>query len=353
MSLNNKPLPALSDCRVLITGGAGFIGSALVWGLNRLGCTNIVIADQLGASEKWRHLTPLCFEDYLDGDNLLPRLHRQQLGRFDLVFHMAASSSTTERDLSFLIRNNFELTKDLATWALEQGTRFVYASSAATYGKQAVGVREEESALQHLRPLNAYGFSKWLFDLHAARKGWFTRITGIKYFNIFGPNEDHKADMRSLVCKTWGQVEQTGRLQLFKSHDPRYRDGEQQRDFLYVKDAVAMTVYLATNLQATGLFNVGSGTAHTWLALGQALFRALNREPQFEFIPMPPGLHARYQYVTMANIDKLRGAGYGFPITLLEDAVCDYVTRYLAPGKVLDPGEPDEMGVMERLKQGR
>jgi ADP-L-glycero-D-manno-heptose 6-epimerase len=269
------------------------------------------------------------------------------------VFHMAACSSTTERDLGFLIRNNFELTKDLATWALEQGARFVYASSAATYGNQAVDIREEEAALQHLRPLNAYGFSKWLFDLHAARKGWFSHITGIKYFNIFGPNEDHKADMRSLVCKALGQVEQTGRLQLFKSHDPRYRDGEQQRDFLYVKDAVAMTVHLASNLQATGLFNVGSGMAHTWLALGRALFRALNREPQFEFIPMPPALHATYQYITLANIDKLRGAGYGFPITSLEDAVGDYVTRYLIPGQMLDPNDPDETGVMERLNHRR
>jgi len=211
-----------SDARVLVTGGAGFIGSALVWALNRRGCDDIIVCDRLGTDEKWRNLTPLRFADYVEADDLLPRLQNGALGKFDLVLHMGACSSTTERDAGFLIRNNYEFTKDLAAWALSQKaggrkTRFVYASSAATYGDGSAGMDDDESQLDKLRPLNMYGCSKHLFDLHARRAGFLNRIVGLKYFNVFGPNEDHKGDMRSVVHKSFGQVRDTGVIRLSRA----------------------------------------------------------------------------------------------------------------------------------------
>ena len=273
--------------RILITGGAGFIGSALVWELNRRGCEQIVIADYLGSSEKWRNLAPLRFEDYLEADDLHPRLQNGALGKFDLVLHLGACSSTTERDAAYLVRNNFEFTKDLAMWSLAHGARFVYASSAATYGVGSAGMSDTEVELHRFRPLNMYGYSKQLFDLYAQRQGWLNEIVGLKYFNVFGPNEDHKGDMSSVVHKSTAQVLQNETIQLFKSHRPDYSDGEQRRDFLYVKDAVNITLHLAETRTAHGLFNVGTGETHTWNDLARAIFNALGREPRIEYIDMP------------------------------------------------------------------
>ena len=331
-----------SDARVLVTGGAGFIGSALVWALNRRGCENIVVCDRLGMDQKWRNLTPLRFADYVEADNLLSRLQAGTLGKFDLVLHLGACSSTTERDASYLIRNNYEFTRELAAWALGQKsrgrkTRFVYASSAATYGDGAAGMEDDEAKLATLRPLNMYGYSKHLFDLHAKRAGFLNQIAGLKYFNVFGPNEDHKGDMRSLVHKSFGQVQAEGVIRLFKSYRSDFRDGEQKRDFLYIKDAVAMTLHLAAAPKANGLFNIGSGQARTWLDLARAVFMALNRKPNIQFIEMPDSIRDKYQYFTEANLSRLRAAGYAAPVTKLEDAVADYVRNYLVPGRRLDP----------------
>jgi ADP-L-glycero-D-manno-heptose 6-epimerase len=326
-----------SDVRALVTGGAGFIGSALVWALNRRGCERIIVCDRLGTDEKWRNLTPLRFADYVEADDLLPRLQNGALGKFNLVLHLGACSSTTERDEGFLIRNNYEFTRDLAAWSLANRTRFVYASSAATYGDGTAGMEDNDAKLDTLRPLNMYGYSKHLFDLHAKRAGFLGRIVGLKYFNVFGPNEDHKGDMRSVVHKSFGQVRETGVIRLFKSHRPGYRDGEQKRDFLYVKDAVAMTLHLAADEKAGGLFNIGSGGARTWLDLARAVFAALKREPKIEFIEMLEGIRDKYQYFTEANLSRLRASGYTAPVTPLEDAVSDYVGNYLVPDKRLDP----------------
>jgi ADP-L-glycero-D-manno-heptose 6-epimerase len=332
MKLNN-----FSEARVLVTGGAGFIGSALVWALNRQGCERIMVCDRLGTDEKWRNLTPLRFADYVEADDLLSRLQSGALGKFNLILHLGACSSTTERDAGFLIRNNYEFTRDLAAWSLANKTRFVYASSAATYGDGSAGMEDDETKLDTLRPLNMYGYSKHLFDLHARRAGFLNRIVGLKYFNVFGPNEDHKGDMRSVVHKSFGQVRDTGVIRLFKSHRPDYHDGEQKRDFLYVKDATAMTLHLAANEKAGGLYNIGSGGARTWLDLARAVFAALKREPKIEFIEMPGSIRDKYQYFTQANLGRLRAAGYTAPITSLEDAVNDYVGNYLTPDKRLDP----------------
>ncbi len=319
-------MPIDSSRRILVTGGAGMIGSAIVWKLNQLGYQHILIADRLDLSEKWRNLVPLQFLDYVDGEDLLQTL--PQLGEVDTIFHLGACSATTEKDSAFLMRNNFEYTKTLAHWALSKGARFVYASSAATYGAREDDFRED-LPLDSLRPLNMYGYSKHLFDQYALRAGFAERVVGLKYFNVFGPNEDHKGDMRSVVHKAFHQIRSTGKLELFRSHRPDFEDGCQQRDFLYVKDAVAMSIHLADNPEAGGLFNLGSGHAHTWLDLGRAIFAALDLEPNIEFIPMPEHLRGKYQYRTCATIDKLRGAGYTPAITPLTDSVADYIRNYL------------------------
>ena len=326
-----------TESRILITGGAGFIGSALVWELNRRGCENIVVCDRLSTDEKWKNLVPLRFADYIDGNDLLQAVMHSpaKLGRFDHVLHLGACSATTERDADYLMRNNYEFTKQLCQWSLANQTRFVYASSAATYGDGAHGMNDQDPDIHKLRPLNMYGYSKHLFDLHAKREGWLPSIVGLKYFNVYGPNEDHKADMRSLVHKACGQILATGKVQLFKSHRPDYQHGEQMRDFLYVKDAIRMTLHLAETPSAGGLFNLGSGKAHTWIELATAIFTALGKEPVIEFIDMPEHLQSKYQYYTCADIAKLRASGFTQDITALTEAVRDYVQGYLVPDKRL------------------
>jgi len=326
-----------TDSRILITGGAGFIGSALVWELNRRGCENIVVCDRLSTDEKWKNLVPLRFADYIDGHDLLQAVQHSpaKLGRFDHVLHLGACSATTERDADYLMRNNYEFTKQLCQWSLANQTRFVYASSAATYGDGAHGMNDQDPDIHKLRPLNMYGYSKHLFDLHAKREGWLPSIVGLKYFNVYGPNEDHKADMRSLVHKACGQILATGKVQLFKSHRPDYQHGEQMRDFLYVKDAIRMTLHLAETSRAGGLFNLGSGKAHTWIELATAIFSALGKAPNIEFIDMPEHLQSKYQYYTCADIAKLRASGFTQDITALTEAVRDYVQGYLVPDKRL------------------
>ncbi|MCU0648833.1 MAG: ADP-glyceromanno-heptose 6-epimerase [Gemmatimonadaceae bacterium] len=340
MTASDTPQSPPRWTRVLVTGGAGFIGSACVWALNRAGVEAIVVCDRLGTDEKWRNLAPLRFEDYLEADDLIPRLEIGALGRFDLVLHLGACSATTERDASYLARNNYEFTKELAHWALAHDARFVYASSAATYGDGTQGMSDADQSatgLGRLRPLNAYGYSKQLFDLYAARAGMLERIIGLKYFNVFGPNEAHKGDMRSLVDKAYRQIVSTGRMQLFRSHRAGIADGEQQRDFCYVKDAVAMTLHLAGAAGAGGLYNVGSGEANTWLTLARALFAAMGREPMIDFVDMPEAIRDKYQYYTCADVSRVRAAGYAAPMTLLADAVQDYVQGYLATDARLDP----------------
>ena len=324
--------------RILVTGGAGFIGSALVAALNQRGISDIVITDLLGSDEKWRNLTPLRFADYLEADDFRKRIGQNQaaLGDFSAVFHLGACSATTEKNASYLIDNNFNVTKELAAWSLAKNIRFIYASSAATYGDGAQGMDDQDPNLGRLRPLNMYGYSKHLFDQHAQRKGWLDRIVGVKYFNVFGPNEDHKGDMRSLVNKAYEQIRTTGRVGLFKSYHPDFKDGEQMRDFLYVKDAVEMTLHFAESATtAGGLFNLGSGNANTWLTLTRAIFSALNLPPKIDFIEMPEALKGKYQYYTKADITKLRNAGYRRAMTPIEDAIRDYVQNYLATNRRL------------------
>lgn len=334
--LNNEA--ARLDCGlVIVTGGSGFIGSAIVWALNRLGIEDVLVVDRLDRSEKWKNLVPLRFRDYIEAADFESLITAQPASLKDVstVIHMGACSSTTETDAAFLIKNNFEYTKTLAKWAVSRGARFVYASSAATYGAEERDLFEDEP-LELLRPLNMYAYSKHLFDLYAQRSGLLESITGLKFFNVFGPNESHKGDMRSLVDKAFHQIKDGGTIRLFRSHRHDYADGEQRRDFIYVKDAVSMTLHLAQQ-KAYGLYNIGSGEAHTWLDLVRPIFKALNAPERIEFIDMPDTLRSKYQYYTCAQINKIRSTGYTAPITDLAEAVTDYVTNYLVSDQRLDP----------------
>ena len=328
--------------RIVVTGGAGLIGSTLLWQLNRAGIDDAIVVDRLGTSEKWKHLVPFQFADYLEAEEFFPRIdaHPDAFGPIAAVYHLGACSSTTERDATYLVENNYRLTQSLARWTLGHRGRFVYASSAATYGSRETDLREDLEP-HSLRPLNMYGYSKHLFDLWARNEGILDRIVGIKYFNIFGPNEDHKGDMRSVVAKAYEQIVCDGRIKLFESYRPGIADGEQTRDFLYAKDAAAATLHLGTAPGTGGLYNVGSGIARTWKDLALAIFAALGRAPAIDYVAMPNTLRGKYQYRTEATIDRLRASGYTAPFSSLEDAVGDYVRGYLVPGVMLGAESPE------------
>lgn len=316
--------------RIIVTGGAGFIGSNLVAALNQRGEEDILIVDELASDEKWKNLRGLKFEDYLEKDEFRAAVQYDRLGDIKAVFHLGACSSTTEKNASFLIDNNSRYTRELCEWCLQHETRFIYASSAATYGDGSLGYSDADEVTPTLKPLNMYGYSKHLFDCWALRTGLFDRIVGIKYFNVYGPREEHKGDMRSVANKAYHQVLETGEVKLFKSYKPEYKDGEQLRDFIYVKDAVDVTLFFHDEPHVSGLFNCGSGKARMWNDLVKAVFAAMGRPPKITFIEMPEAIRPNYQYRTEADMTKLRDAGYTKPFTSLEDGVTDYVKNHLA-----------------------
>ncbi|HIJ80709.1 MAG TPA: ADP-glyceromanno-heptose 6-epimerase [Desulfuromonadales bacterium] len=327
---------------IIVTGGAGLIGSAVIENLNRAGRTDILVVDHLGRSDKWRNLSALRFEDYLEKDVFEKLLDSASVSgrlsgnrRLEAIIHLGACSATTEMDATYLVKNNFEYSRKLALAALAADARFIYASSAATYGDGEHGFADDEQQLSQLRPMNMYGYSKQLFDLWAQRRGILDRIVGIKYFNVFGPNEHHKGEMRSLVLKAYEQVGATGALRLFKSYRPEYDDGEQVRDFVYVKDAAAMTLHFLENTDAGGIFNVGGGSTVSWNRLARAVFSAMGKPVTIEYIDMPESIRDTYQYHTCADISRIRAAGYTDGISSVEEAVEDYVCRYLIPGRRL------------------
>ncbi len=320
----------------IVTGGSGLIGSAVVWELNRNGIDDILIVDHLGTSDKWKNLAPLRYDDYMEKDDFLEKLDHNYFSgqKIDGVFHLGACSATTERDATYLVENNFRYTAKLAEFCIDNYIKMIYASSCATYGDGSCGYSDDESGIEKLRPMNMYGYSKQMFDLYAKRRGWLEQLVGCKFSNVYGPNERHKADMRSVVLRCFEQITACGKMQLFKSYRPEYADGEQLRDFLYVKDAVKM-IWFLFNSQAAGLFNIGSGKAESWNKLAGAAFAALNKPVSIEYIEMPEHLRDRYQYYTCAEMEKLRNLGYSEETTSLEDAVHDYITNYLIPGKYL------------------
>ena len=315
---------------IVVTGGAGFIGSAIVWKLNQRNKTNFIIVDELGQDEKWKNLVGLKYNEFVNKHEFIEQILDDIVPyNIDAIIHMGANSSTTEKDADHLMDNNYHYTQELAKYCLEKNIRFIYASSAATYGDGSLGFNDDESKIETLRPLNMYGYSKQLFDLWAKRTGALEKIVGIKYFNVYGPNEYHKADMRSVVHKAFEQVRDTGKVRLFKSLNPKYKDGEQMRDFVYVKDAVDMTLYFLDHPEKNGLFNVGAGKARTWNDLVKALFDAVGKPVNIEYIDLPQHLAEKYQYFTEADLTKIRTAGYTNQTISLEDGVLDYVKNYL------------------------
>ncbi|MFB3057771.1 MAG: ADP-glyceromanno-heptose 6-epimerase [Ignavibacteriaceae bacterium] len=314
---------------IVVTGGAGFIGSAIIWELNRRGKKEILIVDELGTDEKWKNLVGLQFEDFVHKHKFIDSINKAAFINADAIIHMGANSSTTEKDADYLFNNNYLYTKTLAEFCLNNNIRFIYASSAATYGDGSLGFDDDENKSDTLRPLNMYGFSKSMFDIWAVNKDVYNKIVGLKYFNVFGPNEYHKGDMRSVVHKAFEQVRDTGGVKLFRSRNPKYKDGEQMRDFIYVKDAVNITLHFLDNKNINGLFNVGSGQARTWNDLVAALFKAMEKPVDIEYIELPDHLADKYQYFTEANLSKLKNAGYKKEIASLESGINDYVKNYL------------------------
>lgn len=329
--LRSRPLMSVSRKSIIVTGGAGFIGRNLVAALNARGEEGILIVDRLGTTDKWKNLLGLSFDDVMDIADFRARVRDDRMPAASTVFHLGACSSTTERDADFLLDNNTRCTRELCESCLKSGARFVYASSAATYGSGEMGYFDRDENTPRLEPLNMYGYSKHLFDLWALRTGNLARIAGLKYFNVYGPYEDHKDDMRSVVHKAFHQIRTTGEVSLFKSYRPDYADGEQVRDFVYVQDAVAMTLFFHDHPEVNGLFNCGTGRARSWLDLARAVFAALGAEPNIRFIDMPESLQPKYQYFTQADMTKARSAGFTQEFTPLEDGVREYVEGYLLP----------------------
>ena len=315
---------------IIVTGGAGFIGSATIWELNNAGYKDILVVDDQEDGENSDNLKNRAFTSYMDKKDFIAKVRNRRLeGKVEGIIHMGACSSTTEQDKAYLEENNLKYTKDLALWALENSCRFIYASSAATYGDGKNGFDDDIEGLEKLKPLNLYGWSKQNFDLWAKKEGVLDQMVGLKFFNVYGPNEYHKESMKSVACKAFKEIKDSGKLRLFKSYREDYQNGEQCRDFVYIKDCTKIILWLLENPEVTGLYNIGSGTAESWNTLAKACFNALSLEKNIDYIEMPENIREHYQYHTEARMTKLSATGYTNPMTALESGVEDYFKNYL------------------------
>ncbi len=322
---------------IIVTGGAGFIGSNLVAGLEEHGCKDIVVCDVMGTEDKWRNLAKREIRDVVHPDRLFDYLNNHA-HEIEIVYHMGAVSSTTETDVDLIMDTNFVLSRRLWKWCANHNKRLIYASSAATYGDGNKGFKDDDSVagLKDLQPLNAYGWSKHLFDRRIARaatdrlEAMPPQWTGLKFFNVYGPNENHKGEQMSVVSKLYPQVVAGAAARLFKSHNKEYTDGGQLRDFVWVGDCVDVMVWLYDHPEVNGLFNIGSGKARSFKDLAEATFKAAGKPSKISYVDMPETLRGKYQYFTEADISKLRAVGYTKPMTELEDGVTQYVQNYLA-----------------------
>ena len=311
--------------KIIVTGGAGFIGSCLLWKLNLKGISDILVVDHLGDSLKWRNLVGKHFKDYIEKDDFLNLVLEDKIDRdIDIVVHLGACTSTTCTDATYMMKNNYEYSKILAKFALKRRIPFLYASSGATYGSGEDGFSDEDEATLKLKPLNIYGYSKHLFDLWLIKNGLANKVAGFKFFNVFGPNEYHKGEMMSVIAKSFDKIVKEKKIRLFKSYRDDYADGEQKRDFIYVKDAVDIVYYFIEHPKICGIFNVGTGCAHTWNDLAHAIFSALNMPTNIEYFDMPQVLRDKYQYFTQADLAKLEGTGVNHKFFEFAEAVKDY-----------------------------
>ncbi|MDR1400761.1 MAG: ADP-glyceromanno-heptose 6-epimerase [Endomicrobium sp.] len=309
---------------IILTGGAGFIGSCFLWKLNLEGIEDVLVVDHLENDKKWKNLTGKTYYDYMQKDDFLDSVIMRKMPKPQIIVHLGACSSTTITDASYYIKNNYDYSKILALWAFELGVPFIYASSAATYGRGEYGYDDDISKMKKLLPLNIYGFSKHMFDLWLLNNNHLNNVTGIKFFNVFGPNEYHKGDMRSVICKNYSAVFDDGLIKLFKSYDKNWANGEQARDFVYIKDVVDVMYFLLMNPSKTGIFNLGSGKSRTWNDVAESMFAVAGKRRNVEYIEMPDCLKLKYQYFTQARIDRLMDAGYTNPFMKLEDSIKDY-----------------------------
>ena len=325
---------------IIVTGGAGFIGSCLIEGLQeQKGLMDITVCDYMEEGDKWRNLAKREIRDIVHPDRLFDYLHRHSED-IEIIYHMGAISSTTETDVDLITNTNFVLTRRLWKFCASHNIRFIYASSAATYGDGKQGFTDDESikGLSKLKPLNPYGWSKHLFDRRIARITQDTKMreeaptqwAGLKFFNVYGPNEYHKGEQKSVVSKLFPQIDAGASAKLFKSHHPEYKDGGQMRDFIYVKDCVDVMLWLYDNDYVNGLFNVGTGQARSFEDLARATFSAAGKDPKIQYMDMPVSLRDKYQYFTESDMQKLRAAGYDRPFTSLEEGIKDYVQHYMA-----------------------
>ncbi len=321
---------------IVITGGAGLIGSAVTWALNKRGRTDLLIVDTIDHEEKRLNLEPLLYQEILGIEDFRKRM---QAGDFDTtvdtIIHLGACSSTLEQNWEYLLDNNVNYTKEVIEWCTSRNIRCIYASSAATYGDGSNGYSDDHDLIDTLEPLNLYGKSKLDVDKWALTEGHLDSVVGLRYFNVFGPNEWHKGVMRSVVAKKYEDIVNSGTIQLFKSYKPEYADGEQKRDFIYVKDAVAMTLFFLDTPEAAGIFNIGSGRAESWNQLAHAMFTALAVSPSIEYIDMDETLREQYQYFTKADMTKIQASGWNTPPLSLTDSVGEYIREYLVPKRHL------------------
>jgi ADP-L-glycero-D-manno-heptose 6-epimerase len=316
---------------ILLTGGAGFIGSCFLKKLNDEGIDDILVVDSFRNSDKWKNLIGKKFREIIHKEEFLSFLDFSEEIKsnlsFEAIIHLGACTDTTEKNMDYLFENNYQFSVNLANYAMEKNIRFIYASSAATYGDGEDGYSDRR--IDNLKPLNAYGFSKQLFDLWVYNNKLENELTGIKFFNVFGPNEYHKGEMASMVYKAYNQVKSTGKIRLFKSNSEQYADGEQKRDFVYIKDVVEVLWKILNNKKAKGILNLGTGKARTWNSLANSVFSALDLEPYIEYIDMPEELKDQYQNFTQADIKKLEETGFSVEFSSLEDSINDYVRNYL------------------------
>lgn len=316
---------------IAITGGAGFIGSVLAWKFNKLGQRDLLIVDQKAEnSPKWKNIEKRKFADYLESGDFIKKLEKGGFnGKISAIFHLGACSDTTEKDKTYLKENNTRYSERIASWCVKNNVYLQYASSAATYGNGELGFSDEDKLTPKLKPLNPYGQSKLDFDVWVLKNGFQKKITGFRYFNVYGPNEYHKGEMRSMVHKGFGQIQSAGRVRLFKSYKKEYPDGGQKRDFIYVKDAVDAMIWFYKNPKKTGIYNLGTGRAQSWNELARALFRACGKKESIEYIEMPETIKNQYQYFTEADLKKLRSAGCREKFHAVGKSVSDTIKNYL------------------------
>ncbi|MFN5006340.1 MAG: ADP-glyceromanno-heptose 6-epimerase [Ignavibacteria bacterium] len=314
---------------IAVTGAAGFIGSCFVRTLNEQGYNDILIIDSLEQDDRWNNLVTKKFRGIEHPEVFKRKCSEGIYDAHDIsaLIHMGACSSTTERNAEYLLENNYRYSIAMAQFALAHDIPFIYASSAATYGAGEKGY--DDASVSELRPLNMYGYSKQLFDEWIIGNGLEQSITGIKFFNVFGPNEYHKGDMASMIFKSWKQVQHNGHISLFASDIPEYPDGGQMRDFIYVKDACEVMWKILQSKQSHGIINLGTGKARTWNDLAHAVFKALGKDSDIRYVSMPDSLKGQYQYYTQAVMDKLQSSSSAHQFLELEDSIADYVVNHL------------------------